>query len=136
MVKFLKKGKVVILLNGRYAGSKAVIVNTIEGSKGTKAAGYNRAVVVGIARGPLKVTNTMSRKKVAKRTRIKPYIKTVNLNHVLPTRYNFDTDLSTVITSEPKDPVAKAKVRKEVRKVFQQRYSSGKQKWFFTKLRF
>jgi hypothetical protein len=30
MVKFLKEKKVVIILNGRYAGKKAVIVETFE----------------------------------------------------------------------------------------------------------
>jgi hypothetical protein len=30
MVKFLKEKKVVIILNGRYAGKKAVIIDTFE----------------------------------------------------------------------------------------------------------
>lgn len=53
MPKFLKPGKVVILLAGRYAGRKAVIVRTSD--EGTGSRRYGHAVVAGIDRYPLKV---------------------------------------------------------------------------------
>ena len=50
----LQPGKVVILLSGRYAGKKAVIVkNNDEGVTGRS---YGHAVVVGLAREPRKVS--------------------------------------------------------------------------------
>jgi len=49
----MQPGKVVILLTGRYAGKKAVIVkNNDEGAAGRS---YGHAVVVGLAREPRKV---------------------------------------------------------------------------------
>ena len=49
----LQPGKVVILLTGRFAGKKAVIVkNNDEGAAGRS---YGHAVVVGLAREPRKV---------------------------------------------------------------------------------
>lgn len=83
-VKFLKSGKVVILLNGRYAGKKGVIVKTFDdGIDGRK---YGHCIVAGIAREPLKVKKCMSEKKVEKRSRVKPFLKMVNFNHLMPTR--------------------------------------------------
>jgi large subunit ribosomal protein L27e len=140
----LKKGKVVILLNGRFAGHKAVITHTND--QGTAKRPYGHAVVAGIDRYPLKVTNSMSKKKVYRRSRIRPFVKTVNYSHILPTRYSFEGDLPNL--SGLHDPAAKKKAKGAVRSVFQKKYvlfftdsnslrhAEGKQKWFFAKLRF
>jgi len=53
MVKFLKANKVVVLLQGRYAGRKAVIVKNFD--DGTKERPYGHAIVCGIAKYPRKV---------------------------------------------------------------------------------
>ncbi len=53
MVKFLKQNKVVVLLQGRYAGRKAVIVKNFD--DGTKERPYGHAIVAGIAKYPRKV---------------------------------------------------------------------------------
>lgn len=75
----------MIVLNGRYAGRKAVIVKTHD--EGNKERPYGHALVAGVDRYPLKVVKAMSEKKVAKRSRVKPFVKTVNYNHLMPTRY-------------------------------------------------
>jgi large subunit ribosomal protein L27e len=62
MVKFLKSGKVVLLLNGRQAGKKAVIVKSFD--EGTKDRKYPHCIVAGIERYPLKITAGMGKKKV------------------------------------------------------------------------
>ena len=43
--------------------------------EGTKERPYPHAIVAGIERYPLKVTKRMGAKKVAKRSKIKPFIK-------------------------------------------------------------
>ncbi len=78
-------GKVVILLNGRYAGKKAVIVKSFD--EGNEQHQFPRAIVAGIEKYPLKVTKAMGQKRVAKRSRVKPFIKVVNYTHMMPTRY-------------------------------------------------
>jgi large subunit ribosomal protein L27e len=85
MVKFLKQGKVVLLTKGKYAGRKAVVVKTIE--EPSKARPFPHAIVVGINRSPQPVTKSMSRRRVLARTRVQPFIKVVNYNHLMPTRY-------------------------------------------------
>ncbi|CAB4429693.1 unnamed protein product [Rhizophagus irregularis] len=90
MVKFLKPGKVAIVLSGRYAGKKVVIVKNLD--EGTKDRQYGHAIVVGIERYPLKVTKKMGPKRIAKRSRIKPFIKIINYNHLMPTRYTFELE--------------------------------------------
>ena len=84
MGKFIKSGKVVLVLNGRYAGKKAVIVKNYD--DGTSDKPYGHALVAGISRYPLKVTRKMNKKKTAKRSRIKPFVKVYNYNHLMPTR--------------------------------------------------
>eukprot|EP00300_Choanocystis_sp_HF-7_P024164 c2556_g1_i1.p1 GENE.c2556_g1_i1~~c2556_g1_i1.p1 ORF type:complete len:157 (-),score=28.11 c2556_g1_i1:38-508(-) len=137
--KFLKPGKIVILLQGRYAGRKAVVVRCHD--EGTNARKYGHCVVVGIDRYPLKVTRTMGPKKVAKRSKVKSFIKTVNYNHLMPTRYAFDGELKALVTPEAaSNPTARKEARSKCKKVLEEKYAtalkSGKTKWFFQKLRF
>ncbi|KAJ3308511.1 60S ribosomal protein L27A [Blyttiomyces sp. JEL0837] len=135
MVKFLKNGKVVLILNGRYAGKKAVIVKNYD--EGTNARPYPHAIVAGIDEYPLKITKGMGQKRVAKRSKVKPFIKAINFNHMLPTRYNFDLDLKQVLTAETfKEPAQRFAAKKAIKKLLEERYNSGKNRWFFQKLRF
>merc|ERR1711988_1247005 len=86
-------------------------------------------------------SKSMSQKKIAKRSRVKPFVKTVNYNHIMPTRYALDVDLKQTVTADVvSNPTARASARKEVKKAFEDKYSmackTGKNKWFFNKLRF
>ncbi|CAO3632111.1 unnamed protein product [Cunninghamella echinulata] len=136
MVKFIKAGKVVILLQGRYAGKKAVVVRNFD--EGTKDRPYGYAVVAGVERSPLKVTRSMNKKKIAKRSRVKPFIKIINYNHMMPTRYALDMEqIKGTISAETfKEPSERVEAKKVIKKLFQERYQTGKNKWFFNKLRF
>ena len=84
MGKFLKPGKVVIVLNGRYAGKKAVIVKAND--EGTSERPYGHALVAGVSKYPLKIKKSMGKKKQARRSRVKPFVRVVNFNHLMPTR--------------------------------------------------
>ncbi|KAJ3186973.1 60S ribosomal protein L27 [Gaertneriomyces sp. JEL0708] len=133
-MKFLKTGKVVLVLQGRYAGKKAVIIKNFD--EGTKERAYPHAIVAGVERYPLKITKGMGQKRVAKRSRVKPFIKVVNYNHLMPTRYNLDIELKSLVTSETlKEPTQRIAARKAIKKLFEERYNSGKNRWFFQKLR-
>ena len=142
MGKILKKGKVVILLSGRHAGKKAIIVKTFE--EGTKKQKFPCALVAGMREGPRRVTRSMGKKKTEKNvSKIKPFIKFVNYNHIMPTRYTVsDIDLRTHVTPANMTKLDKnEESRKEIKKLFEGRYlqrgknTSGVQ-YFFHKLRF
>merc|ERR1719230_546466 len=90
MGKFIKAGRVVVLLNGRYTGKKAVVVKTFD--DGTKSRAFGHCLVAGVDKPPQKVTKAMSKKKVAKRLRVKPFVKYVNYNHMMPTRYQIPSE--------------------------------------------
>ena len=67
----------------------------------------------------------MSQKKITKRTNIKPFVKTVNLNHLMPTRYQIttDLDLKSVVTDEKLSSADKKKeLVKELKKTMQDTY--------------
>ena len=81
MGKIMKAGKVILLLGGRYAGRKAVIVKPSD--EGTTDKPFSHALVAGIDRYPRKVTKKMSKKKVAKRSKIKPFLKVMKCTHTV-----------------------------------------------------
>ncbi|OQR87439.1 60S ribosomal protein L27 [Achlya hypogyna] len=141
----VKNGKVVVLLNGRYAGRKAIVVKTYDEGHGDRKFGH--AIVAGIDRYPRKITRSMGKKKVAKRSKVKPFVKAVNYTHIMPTRYVADIDLKKVLDEEVMaTPEARIESRKTIKKVFEDRYlnqaacKSEKKaagvSFFFKKLRF
>lgn len=136
MGKFMKPGKVVLVLAGRYSGRKAVIVKNID--DGTSDRPYSHALVAGIDRYPRKVTAAMGKKKIAKRSKIKSFVKVYNYNHLMPTRYSVDIPLDKTVVNKDvfRDPALKRKARREAKVKFEERYKTGKNKWFFQKLRF
>lgn len=107
MGKFMKPGKVVLVLAGRYSGRKAVIVKNID--DGTSDRPYSHALVAGIDRYPRKVTAAMGKKKIAKRSKIKSFVKVYNYNHLMPTRYSVDIPLDKTVVNKDvfRDPALK-----------------------------
>ena len=85
MVKCLKPGKVVVILSGKYAGKKAVIVKVNENANDKHK--FPHAVVVGVERPPRKVVRAMNEKKINKKTQMKVFTKVMNLQHFMPTRF-------------------------------------------------
>mmetsp|Transcript_993 Transcript_993/g.1352 ORF Transcript_993/g.1352 Transcript_993/m.1352 type:complete len:146 (+) Transcript_993:84-521(+) len=142
----IKSGKVVIVLAGRHAGKKAVVVKTFDDGNSDKR--YAHCLIAGIARNPRKVTRSMSKAKVEKRSKVmKPFIKYVNVRHVFPTRYVVDLDVKKVIDeADLVDPEKKTDVKKNLKKLFEDRYLNQKEvtsekkaagsAYFFQKLRF
>lgn len=135
MGKFIKPGKCIVVLSGRFAGHKAVVVRNFDnGSENRK---YSFAIVAGVERYPRKVLKGMEKRTVARRSVVKPFLKVVNYNHILPTRYGLDADLQGVVKAETVANMEQKKMAlKKIGKMFRERYSSGKNKWFFSKLRF
>merc|ERR1712216_1120538 len=103
-----------------YAGRKGVVVKTFD------EGGSDR-----------KVSPAMTKEKITKRSKIKPFVKYLNYSHLMPTRYVVETHGMKENRSE---------ARKEIKKIFEDRYlnqasvksekkASGVQ-YFFKKLRF
>uniref|UniRef100_A0A6A7FP21 Large ribosomal subunit protein eL27 n=2 Tax=Hirondellea gigas TaxID=1518452 RepID=A0A6A7FP21_9CRUS len=137
MVKVYKQGRVVIVLSGSYAGKKALVVKSND--EGTTDRPYEHALIAGIARYPRPVTRRMKAKVIERRCRIKPFIKMINLKHVMPTRYSVSDlafEKSLVNKDSTKDPSKRRKARNHIKTIFETRYKTGKNRWFFEKLKF
>ena len=85
MVNCLNPGKVVVILAGKHAGQKAVIVYVNDTP--TKKYKFPHAMVVGIERGPRRVSPDMDEKTINKRTSMKVFYQIINLQHFMPTRF-------------------------------------------------
>ena len=100
----------------------------------------------------------MGQKKLAHRSKVKPFIKVrslilylwacspnilsyhfqvVNYSHLFPTRYALELEgLKGAVTLESfKEPSQREGAKKTIKKLFEDRYTSGKNKWFFEPLR-
>ena len=125
MGKFLKNGRIVVMLGGRMAGKKAIIVKSFD--EGSKARPFGHALVAGVDKAPLKVTKSMSKKKIQKRCRVKPFVQYVNYNHIMPTRYQapVEIDLKTIVTDQAMDNVdSRTDAKKELKKLFQENFTN------------
>ena len=78
----------------------------------------------------------MSKTRQAKRSKVKPFIKVINYNHLMPTRYNLELEgLKGVVNADTfKEVSQREDAKKTVKKAFEDRYTSGKNRWFFTPL--
>lgn len=79
MPKIFKPGKVCVILQGRHAGKKVVVIQQYD--DGNRERAFPHVLVAGIERYPLKVTKSMGAKKLAKRSKVKPFIKVRNCNN-------------------------------------------------------
>lgn len=105
---------------------------------GAKSHPFPHSLVAGIERYPSKVTRRMGKKRIEKRSKVKPFIKVVNYNHMMPTRYTLELEgLKGVVSHDTfKEPTQREDAKKTVKKALEERYQSGKNRWFFTPLRF
>ncbi len=149
--------QVAIVLQGRQAGKKVVIIKQLD--EGTKDRPYPHAIVAGVERYPRKVTRRMGQKKLAVRSKVKPFIKVsdyetdmlakyivlslvitsqvVNYSHLFPTRYALELEgLKNTLSADTfKEPSQREDAKKNIKKLFEDRYTTGKNKWFFQALR-
>ncbi len=146
-----------IITRGRYAGKKVanparteeihvsgkrsdvlchqvVIIQPLD--TGSKTHPFPHALVAGIERYPSQITRRMSKARQAKRSKVKPFIKTINYNHLMPTRYTLELEgLKGVVTNDTfKEVSQREDAKKTVKKALEERYTSGKNRWFFTPL--
>merc|ERR1719231_966162 len=117
----IKSGRVVIVLAGRFAGQKAVVVKTSDDGNDVK---FGHALVAGIDRNPRKVVRAMGKAKIEKRTKIKPFVKIVNFNHIMPTRYSVDMDLKKTVDEGSLASDKRIETRKSVKKIFEEKYKT------------
>lgn len=112
-----------------------VIIQPLD--NGNKPHPFGHAVVAGIERYPEKITRRMSKARQEKRSKIKPFIKVINYNHLMPTRYTLELEglKGTISADTFKEVSQREDAKKTVKKVLEERYTSGKNRWFFTPLR-
>ena len=121
MGKYYKPGKVVVVLNGKNAGAKGIIVKS--NYDNTKDRKYPHCLVVGLSKGPRRPT----KRNIAKlRDRIKKleaakdsnnklnslksfgvFIKHYNMSHLLATRYTVKEDFGITKTLDRLDNLEK-----------------------------
>ena len=121
MVKFYRPGKVVVVLNGRNAGSKGIIVKS--NYESTKDRKYPHCMVVGLSKGPRKPTKKNIAKLLERIKKLESakdsqdkintlksfgvFIKYYNMSHLLATRYSVKEDFGIAKSIEKLENMAK-----------------------------
>jgi|TARA_X000001036_G_scaffold416539_1_gene433665 Ribosomal L27e protein family. len=83
------------------------------------------------------VTKKMDKKKQEKRSKCKTFIKNINYSHLMPTRYTLDVDFKDTVTPDAlENATKKLAAQKEAKKLLEERFKTGKSRWFFTRLAF
>ena len=88
---------VVLVLSGRYAGRKAVIIKPND--EGTADKPFGHALIAGIDRYPRLVTKRMGKTKIKQRSKVKPFLKvrTWKSHFLLQTPKTFGGSSNSVI---------------------------------------
>nr|UXY87016.1 60S ribosomal protein L27 [Cryptomonas paramecium] len=134
-----KQGKIVILLSGKFAGCKAVIVsNNYQKKK------FENCVLLGISKCP-SLCLKKSRIASTKLNKIKVFIKKVNKNHFFVTRYNvnFGEKNGKLIRKFALNYIKSKKLQSRnngeknfIKNLLSDQCLFDKNKWFFEKLKF
>jgi large subunit ribosomal protein L27e len=121
MGKYYKPGKVVVVLNGKNAGAKGIIVKS--NYDNTKDRKYPHCLVVGLSKGPrrptkrniAKLQDKIKKLEAAKDSNNKlnslksfgVFIKHYNMSHLLATRYTVKEDFGITKTLDRLDNLEK-----------------------------
>lgn len=129
------------------AGKKAVVVKSYDENASSEKHRFGHCLIAGIDRPARKVTKSMSKKKIEKRSKMKPFVKYVNVRHVFPTRYTVDMEMKKIVNeSDLASSDGKIETKKALKKMFEDRYlnqtsvtsekKAAGSNYFFKKLRF
>jgi len=94
--------------------------------KEPKKRAFGHCLVAGIEKGPQKITKKMSKKKIAKRSRVKPFVRYVNYNHIMPTRYSVPAaiDPKTLVTdAQMENEDGRIEAKKALSNMFKEKFS-------------
>ena len=139
MSNLVAPGRFVLITDGRHAGKKAIVLTSYESTEERK---YPHCIVLGIEKGPKKITKDMTHDQLTKKTQIKCFVKTINCNHLLLTRHMLKDDdfFSKVKVEEVVKAMSDASEKKAVldsaAKVLRQKYLNNKLAWFFKPFQF
>lgn len=123
-----KQNMIVVLTNGRLAGKKAVVLKEVD---------ENTIVVAGVNRVPTKSETYMPSWQQRKNAKFLTFIKKVNVNHVLATRYKADIGLNNLDAENVVvDVTSKQAINEKANKIMQSAFEEDKAKWLFTSLKF
>merc|ERR1711865_598328 len=93
---------------------------------GSKARPFGHCLVAGVDKAPMKVTKRMSKRKITKRQRVKPFVKYVNYNHIMPTRYQVPAEVqpATMVTDQQMDSAdGRIESRKFIKSLLEEKFT-------------
>merc|ERR1740117_2606055 len=90
---------------------------------GSKARPFGHCLIAGVDKAPQR----MSKKKITKRLRVKPFMQYINYNHIMPTRYQIpaEIDAKTIVTDQQMDTSdGRVEAKKMFKKMLQEKFKT------------
>mmetsp|Transcript_61 Transcript_61/g.89 ORF Transcript_61/g.89 Transcript_61/m.89 type:complete len:141 (-) Transcript_61:3895-4317(-) len=140
MSLFQQTGRIVVLLKGKYAGRKAIIYDKLNSKKDKK--NPDKVYLFGIKNYPKRIIRKMNFERKIRKSNVKIFFRKVNSRHVFLTRYIFDgIDSLNALFEQNLISISKnlkfdSAKKKLFNNVFTDIFLSGRNKWFFKKLKF
>eukprot|EP01070_Trichotokara_eunicae_P004065 Trichotokara_eunicae@DN3731_c0_g1_i1.p1 len=124
--RLIRPSRVVLVLQGRFAGKKGIVLNTFD--NGTKTRRFPHALVAGVAKPPGRITKRTKKKAIIRKSKFTVFVKFVNYVHLLPTRYSASTiDVKALVGQvDLSDAHEKEKARMMIKKVLEEKFMNPK----------
>ncbi|KAI5148633.1 large subunit ribosomal protein L27e [Enteropsectra breve] len=123
-----KENMIVVITNGRLAGKKGVVLKALDDT---------HVLVAGVNRVPKSVEDHAAPWEKRKFAKFLTFIKKINVNHVLATRYKADMGLTAINCDDAVNDVKEKQLLNEkANKMMKDAYEASKSKWLFSALKF
>lgn len=118
----------VLLLKGRYAGCKGVIVKEMFTSNERTV-----VTVVGLDKTPKPVTEDMTEKQKKRRSAVRCFVKNINIRHLMPTVYTVENVFDKLALKDTTATIERTGMVKEAERLFRGFYEKEPTHWIFKK---
>jgi len=123
-----QKEGAVLLLKGRYAGCKGVVVREM-----FKNNGRDTVTVLGMERVPKPITEDMTAQQKKRRGKLVCFVKNINVRHLMPTAYSSDSKFENFNLRDITVVSDKVEMKKNAEKIFRELYEKNPVHWLFKK---
>lgn len=124
------KEEAVLIIKGRHAGKKAVIIDDIASSKGRKV-----VTIAGLEKTPTPITEDMTAKQKKGKSTLRAFVKTMNIRHIIATRYTMENVFNGLEIRDLSEVSERVEMVQEVEAMFKKAYEANPTHWVFKKQR-
>lgn len=122
------KEEAVLIIKGRHAGKKGVIIDDMASSKGRKV-----VTIAGLDKTPAPVSEDLTAKQKRRKSALRAFVKTMNIRHVIATRYTMENVFNGLEIRDLSEVSERIEMVQEIEGMFKKAYEANPTHWVFKK---